>query len=120
MKSENVIQTKSYAFALEIIKLFKDLKNQREFIISKQVLRSGTAIGAMVEEAIGAESKKDFIHKISIAYKEARETHYWIRLLKDSEMLNKTYAIQLLKLNDEVLKIIGTIQKSAKAKLNKS
>jgi four helix bundle protein len=119
MKPKNIIQEKSYAFALEIIKLFKELKNQREFIISKQVLRSSTAVGAMVEEAIGAESKKDFIHKMSISYKEARETHYWIRLLKDSDMLPKQKADKLLLSNEEILKIIGSIQKSAKANLNK-
>ena len=119
MKKDNLIQDKSYAFALAIIELFKDLKSQREFIISKQVLRSGTAIGALVEEAIGAESAKDFIHKLAIAYKEARETKYWLRLLKDSEMLDKPKADNLLELNEELLRIIGKIQLTSKANLKK-
>jgi four helix bundle protein len=79
MKKNNIIQEKSFLFAKKIVILFKQLQNQKEFIISKQLLRSGTAIGALVEEAIGAESDKDFIHKLSISYKEARETFYWLR-----------------------------------------
>lgn len=119
MKKDNLVQVKSYAFALVIIELFKDLKSQREFIISKQVLRSGTAIGALVEEAIGAESSKDFIHKLAIAYKEARETKYWVRLLKDSKMLDQSKADHLLELNEELLRIIGKIQLTSKANLKK-
>jgi len=89
MKS-NVIQDKSYLFALKIIKTFRYLSQEkREFVLSKQLLRSGTSIGANVEEAIGGQSKRDFLAKISISYKEARETHYWIRLLTDSEYLDK-------------------------------
>ena len=85
MKSDNIIQQKSYAFALRIIKLYMYLKDEKnEYTLSKQVLRSGTSIGANIEEAIGGQSSKDFLAKISIAYKEARETHYWIRLLGDS------------------------------------
>ena len=76
MKTDNVVQEKSYAFALRIIKLYKYLKNNKnEYNLSRQILRSGTSIGANIEEAIGAQSKKDFISKISIAYKETRETH---------------------------------------------
>lgn len=74
MKS-NIVQDKSFLFALEIIKLYKFLFSEKEFVLSKQVLRSGTSIGANIEEAIGAQSKKDFI-KLHIANKEARETHY--------------------------------------------
>ncbi len=81
--NENPLRDKSYEFALKIIAVFKDLKeNEREFILSKQLLRSGISIGANTEEAIGAQSKKDFLSKISIAYKEARETRYWLRLLR--------------------------------------
>ncbi len=82
---ENVIQEKTYKFAIRAVKLYKYLVDEkREFVLSKQLLRSGTSIGANVEEAIGGQSKKDFIAKISIAYKEARETHYWLRILKDT------------------------------------
>lgn len=85
MKQDNVIQEKAYAFALRIIQLNQFLKTEkREFELSRQVLKSGTSIGANVEEAIGGQSENDFYAKMSIAYKEARETHYWIRLLRDS------------------------------------
>ena len=87
---ENVIKDKSYQFAIKIVRFYKHLvENKREFIIAKQVVRSGTSIGAMVEEANQAESKADFIHKLSIANKEANETHYWLRLLLDAELIDK-------------------------------
>jgi four helix bundle protein len=78
---ENIIVTKTFDFALTVVNLFIELKKENEFIISKQILRSATSIGANVEEAIAAQSRKDFIHKMSIASKEARETKYWLRLL---------------------------------------
>ena len=85
MKTDNVIQEKSFAFAIRIVNAYKYLKfEKQEFVLSKQMLRSGTSIGANVEEAIGGQSKADFISKLSIAYKEARETLYWLRLLNDS------------------------------------
>jgi four helix bundle protein len=86
MKEQNVIQQKSYDFAIRIVNLYKYLATEKkELVLSKQILRSGTSIGANVEEAIGAQSDKDFLNKLSIAYKEARETHYWIRLLRDTK-----------------------------------
>ncbi|GAB7257032.1 hypothetical protein OBPA_14970 [Polaribacter sp. OB-PA-B3] len=86
MKKDNIIQTKSYNFAVRIIKLYKHLSQEKkEFVLSKQLLRSGTSIGANIEEAIGGQSRKDFLAKLTIAYKEARESHYWIRLLKDTD-----------------------------------
>ena len=115
MKDTNVIQDKSYNFALEIIRIVRKTQNsQNEYILTKQLLRSGTSIGANVEEAIGAQSRKDFLHKISIAYKEARETDYWLRLLKDSNLLDSTIAEKLQKDCLEILKILGTIQKTTK------
>lgn len=78
----NPIKERSFNFALSIVKLYKILQEKNEFIISKQLLRSGTSIGANIEEASAAQSKKDFLHKMSIASKEARETSYWLRLLK--------------------------------------
>lgn len=93
MKNDNVIQIKSYAFAVKIIKIYQFLANdKKEFVLSKQLLRSGTSIGANIEEAIGGQSSKDFYAKLTIAYKEARETHYWIRLLRDTNYLKKTKA----------------------------
>ncbi|MBX0334405.1 four helix bundle protein [Pontibacter sp. HSC-14F20] len=86
--AESIVAAKSYSFALRVIKLYKHLtQEQREFVLAKQVLRSGTSIGANVEEALGGQSKADFRHKLAIALKEARETSYWLRLLKDSEFI---------------------------------
>ena len=86
MKTENIIIDKTFNFSLNIISLFKKLQENKEFIISKQLLKSATSIGANVEEATAAQSKRDFINKMSIASKEARETKYWLRLLNDSEI----------------------------------
>ena len=113
MKEDNVIQNKSYAFAIRIVKVYQYLcENKKEYVLSKQLLRCGTSIGANVEEAIGGQSKKDFFAKLTIAYKEARETHYWIRLLTDTSYLNKNESKSLLHDTEEILKIIGSIQKT--------
>ena len=113
MKKDNIIQKKSYDFAVRIVKLYKYLvENEKEFVLSKQLLRCGTSIGANVEEAIGAQSKKDFFAKLTIAYKEARETHYWIRLLSDTDFINSQMKESLIDDVEELLKIIGSIQKT--------
>ena len=115
MKSENVVQIKSYNFALRIIKVYKYLSQEKkEFVLSKQLLRSGTSIGANIEESIGGQSKADFFAKLTIAYKETRESKYWIRLLRDSECLTVDQAEDLLKDVEELLKIIGSIQKTVR------
>jgi four helix bundle protein len=114
---ENILQDKSYKFALRIVKTFQFMCNEKnEYILSKQLLRAGTSIGANIEEAIGGQSGKDFIAKISISYKEARESHYWIRLLRDSEYLTVKQATSLLNDNEELLKIMGSIQKTMRDK----
>lgn len=119
MKTENVVQQKSYAFALRVVNAYKYLAGERkEFVLSKQLLRSGTSVGANVEEAIGGQTKKDFYAKLNIAYKEARETLYWLRLLKDSDFLNKKESDSLMMDCDELLKIIGSIIKTMKATLH--
>lgn len=116
---ENIVKDKSYSFSLRIIKLYKHLAdNEKEFVLSKQVLRCGTSIGANIEEAIGGQSKKDFINKISIAYKEARECHYWIRLLRDSNYLESESADTILNDCDELIKLTGKIISSSKQNLN--
>jgi len=116
MKSDNIIQIKSYAFAVRIIKVYQFLSNEKkEFVLSKQLLRSGTSIGANIEEAIGGQSGKDFFAKLTIAYKEVRETHYWIRLLKDTDYLTKEQSESLLEDINELLKIIGSIQKTIRS-----
>ncbi|NEU08756.1 four helix bundle protein [Flavihumibacter sp. R14] len=113
MKPDNVIQNKSYAFSIRIIRLYQFLvDDRREYVLSKQLLRCGTSIGANIEEAVGAQSKKDFYAKLSIAYKEARETHYWIRLLADTDYINSVMKTSLLYDVEELLKIIGSIRKS--------
>lgn len=113
MKRYNIIQEKSYAFALDILKLVKGLKGSgSERLLLNQLVRSGTSIGANVEEAIGAQSNKDFLHKISISYKEARETKYWLRLLDDLGELDKGIANGQLEKCEELLRILGTIKKN--------
>ncbi len=117
MKTDNVVLEKSYAFALRIVKMYQFLiQKHKMYELSSQVLRSGTSIGANAEEAIGGQSTKDFISKLAIAYKEARETHYWLRLLRDSEYLEPNVANSMLKDCDELLKIIGSILKTTKKK----
>ncbi len=112
MRDDNLIRKKTYDFALEIIKLYKFLTSKNEFVLSKQILRCGTSIGANVEEAQAAQSRKDFMSKLSIASKEARETLYWLRLLNDSKFLddyeNKSF------LFDEINSIINIITKIIK------
>ncbi|MCD6367379.1 MAG: four helix bundle protein, partial [Bacteroidales bacterium] len=101
-----------------IIRLYQNLlKNQKEYLLSKQILRSGTSIGANVEEAIGGQTKKDFYAKMAIAYKEARETHYWLRLLSDTGFISQNTRKELLSDIDEILKIIGSIQNTIKKQL---
>jgi len=112
MKEDSPIQIKSYEFSLSIVELYKNLKQQKEFVLATQILKSGTSIGANVEEAVGAQSGKDFFMKMTIAYKEARETNYWLRILKDSDYINKSEALELINKVQELLKLLGTIQKT--------
>ena len=107
MKKDNVIQVKSFAFAIKAVNTFKALQSEKEYILSKQFLRSSTSIGANVEEAIGAQSKADFISKLSIAYKEARETLYWLRLLVATEYLTKEITESLIADVEELCRIIA-------------
>ncbi|MDA3823030.1 MAG: four helix bundle protein [Bacteroidales bacterium] len=116
----NPIKEKSFAFSLRIIKMCRFLNDEkREFVLSKQLLRSGTAIGALVREAEQAESKADFIHKMAIALKEANETDYWIELLFQSETIsNKEYE----SINPQIVelcKILTSIVKTSRTKLKK-
>lgn len=107
MKTDNLIADKTFDFALQIISFYIQLKAEKEFVLSKQLLRAGTSVGANVEEAIAAQSKKDFINKMSIASKEARETKYWLRLLDKSELIQLDCKIYL----DEIEHIINIITK---------
>ena len=115
MKDENIVQAKSYAFAVRIIRVYQHLSmKKKEFTLSKQVLRSGTSIGANVEEAIGGQSRADFVSKMAVAYKEARETSYWLRLLKDTDYLNQAEFESIHSDAEELCRIIASIQMTTK------
>ena len=117
MKTDNVVVDKSKAFAVRMVKMYQYLSRENnEYVLSKQVLRSGTSIGANVKEAIRAQSKPDFISKMQIALKEASETEYWIELLTETEYVSEKQAESLLADCQELLKMLTTIIKSAKAK----
>jgi four helix bundle protein len=109
----NSVVKKSYSFALRIVKLYKFLSENKEFILSKQLLKSGTSIGANVTEAQEAISKKEFRNKMSISLKEAVESRYWINLLKDSEYLSEKQAESLLIDLEEIIKLLSKIVKNA-------
>jgi len=104
---------KSYQFALTIIDLFKRLEEQREYVISKQLLRSGTSIGANVVEASAAESRRDFVHKMAIASKEARETKYWLQLLSDSNLVPEIDVVAEVNQAEELIRLLTSIVKTA-------
>ena len=109
-KPDSIIAKKAYAFALNIVTLYKQLiEEKKEYVLSKQLLRSGTSIGANVNEAICAQSKRDFVHKLSISLKEARETKYWLNLLKDSAYLESNSFTNLIIACDEIIKILSSI-----------
>ncbi|MEW2921110.1 four helix bundle protein [Muricauda sp. ANG21] len=116
MQKENPLMKKSYDFALETIRLYKSIvSSKREFVLSKQMLRSGTSIGANISEANGAISTADFSAKISIAYKESLEVKYWLSLLKDSEYIKTEKINKLLERADELSKIMFSILKTTKS-----
>ena len=114
---KNIVKEKSFAFALRIIKLHRFLQDEkREYVLSKQLLRSGTAIGALVREAEQAESKADFIHKMAIALKEANETDYWIELLYQSETLEEKGFSSIKPDITELIKLLTSIIKTSRDK----
>ncbi|WP_438973780.1 four helix bundle protein [Polaribacter sp.] len=113
---ESIVQRKSFQFSLKIISLYKKLQLEKEFIISNQILRSGTSIGANIEEALAGQSKKDFTAKMSISSKEARETKYWLRLLKESELTNLDVNSLILNI-DELIRILTSIVKTSQQSL---
>ena len=119
MKENNVVQRKSFDFAVGMVKLCRALADEkREYILSKQLLRSGTSIGANVEEAIGGQSRRDFCAKLTIAYEEARETHYWLRLLQDAGILEPIVARKFMQDCEELLLILTSILRTLKLKQN--
>ena len=121
MKKDNVVMSKSYAFALRVIKLYKYLiYEKKEYVLSKQLLRSGTSIGALIREAEHAQSKADFLNKMNVALKEANETQYWIELLRDSEYLSITESQSIIEESSELIRLLASIVKSTKASLKKT
>jgi four helix bundle protein len=112
-KRRNIIKEKTYQFALDIIILYKKMREQKEFILSKQVIRSGTSIGANLEEALAGQSRKDFISKMAISSKEARETNYWLRLLRDSQLCEGIDYTNLINESEEIIKILTSIVKTS-------
>ena len=110
--AESIIKQKSYNFALQIIELCIQLRNAKHFEMSSQLLRSGTSIGANVEEALAGRSRKDFFAKMSIASKEARETNYWLRLIKDAAIVNEQESQNLVEASEELIKILTSIVKA--------
>ncbi len=117
---ESVLSAKVFSFALRIVNLYKYLlAEHKEYVLSKQVLRSGTSVGANVEEAKHAQSKMDFVHKLSIAQKEASETNYWLRLLKESDYLKGKLAESLMCDCEEIQRMLTASIKTAKTNLEK-
>jgi len=114
---DNVVQRKSYLFSVRVVKLYKMLIEEKNaYAIGKQILRSGTSIGTNIEEGIGGQSKADFVSKMNIAYKEARETNYWIRLLRDTDYLEPKLAESFLKDCEEIQKLLSSILITSKSK----
>jgi four helix bundle protein len=112
MKKENIILERSFDFALSIITLYQQLVSNKEYVLSKQLLRSGTSIGANIEEATAAISKRDFIAKMSIASKEARETRYWLLLLQKSQIVKSDFTAYINEIN-QIINILTAIVKTS-------
>lgn len=115
---ENIIQQRSFAFAIKIVELYQSLKSEKEYIIAKQLLKSGTSIGANVEEASAGQSKKDFITKMAIASKEARETKYWLKLLKETQLTDTNLSSFISEI-DEIINILTAIVKTSQKSIKK-
>ena len=117
--SKNIVKDKSFGFAIRIVRLYQFLIGEKkEFVLSKQLLRSGTSVGAMVREAEHAETKKDFIHKMAIAQEEINESIYWLELLKETDYLKETEFESLNSEAVEIIKLTTIIIKSAKTNIN--
>jgi len=115
MKSDNLIQNKTFQFALDVFEFYKQLVKENEYVLSKQLLKAGSSIGANVEEATAAQSRNDFINKLSIASKESRETRYWLRLLEKSDLTTLSTEKLLSDIND-IINILTKIILTSKNK----
>ena len=120
MDKNNIIREKSYAFAIRIVNAYKFLtERKKEFVLSKQLLRSGTAVGALVAEAIFAQSGPDFLNKMNVALKEANETKYWLDLLKDTEYIDESQFNSISSDCKELIALLVSIVKSMKVTLKR-
>lgn len=121
MQKKNIIREKSYEFAISIVQSYQELKQKhKNNTLFTQLLKSGTSIGANVEEAIAAQSRKDFLSKIYISYKEAREVSYWLRLLTDTGYLDSELSSNLQHKNEELIKILSSITKTTSSPIPNS
>ena len=111
---DNPVREKSYRFALEVIDFYRELVKKHEFVLSRQMVRAGTSVGANVEEASAAQSRRDFIAKMSVASKEARECRYWLRLIRDSKTASAESVQPLLDHSDELVRLLTSIVKSTR------
>lgn len=119
MKTDNISQDKSFQFGVKVVKAcFKIQKENKEFDLSRQLIRSSTSIGANIEEALGGQSKKEFLHRYTISYREARESKYWIRLMKALDLLDTQTSDELMNDAEELCRIIGKIQITTRKKYN--
>lgn len=116
MKTENLIVEMTFSFSLQIIELYKQLREQKEYVLSKQLLRSATSIGANVEEAVAGQTKRDFIAKMAIASKEARESRYWLRLLDNSNLVTLDFAKHLVAI-ESMINVLTKIVKTSQSNI---
>ncbi len=115
---ENVVKDKSFEFAVRVVNLYKYLvDSKKEFVLSKQLLKSGTSVGANIEEGVAGQSKKDFVAKLSISLKEAKETHYWLQLLHRCEYLDKKMFDSIIRDCNEIIVILTSILKTSRNNL---
>lgn len=120
MKKDNAVEAKAYKFAVRIVKLYKHVSiSKNEYVLSKQLLRSGTSIGAQIKEAQHAQSKADFLNKMNIALKEANETEYWIQLLNDTNYIAEKEYISIQKDCQEIIRLLVSIVSTTKTSLKK-
>ena len=118
---DNILKKKSFTFALRVVKLAQYLNSRKkEYVISKQILRSGTSVGALICEAEYAQSKLDFIHKLSIGLKEANETHYWLRLLHDGGYISEIMFDSIKPQTNELIKLLTSSINTAKENMKTS
>ena len=117
MIKKSLVYEKAFNFSIRIVKMFQYLQDKKEYVMSKQVVRFGTSIGANIKEALYAQSKKDFAHKMNIALKESAETEYWLELLKETQYISNEMFNSAIEENREILKMLASIVKTSKENL---